>query len=252
MARSSETNRTVLKPLLMRREGSRPEPVSRRWGKLACLLLAVLPLLAHGMLVQPGEADPGLRRVEGQTIFSKELPKADLTFSNDFQYAGSQHLTLYGNAEAEQYLFVHASKGGDIERFYWVQFEHFLPSNSRTYDYSSDHKTKIGTTEFLYDVKTWPEYASMQAEDPQSDGAAVVRLLARHALRFPRRAARVRMFHFPSADRRSELMIIYGEALPLQSDVPVRPDGVALDQESPALAQQFLEHARKDLSVSEK
>lgn len=252
MARSSETNRMVSKALLMRREGSRLQSVSRRWVKLACLLLAALPLVAHGMLVQPGEADPDLRRVEGQTIFSKEFPKADLTFSKDLQYAGSQHLTLYGNAEAEQFLFVHASKGGNVERFYWVQFEHFLPSNSRTYDYSSDHKTKIGTTEFLYDVKTWPEYASMQAEDPQSDGAAVVRLLARHGLRFPRRTVRVRMFHFPSADRRSELMIIYGEALPLQSDVPLRPGGGALDQESPAFAQQFLEHARKDVSISEK
>jgi hypothetical protein len=95
------------------------------------------------MSVQAGGVDPDLRRVEGQTIFSKELPKDDLTFSKDFQYAGSQHLTLYGNAEAEQHLFVHASNDGDLERFYWVQFEHFLPSNSRTYDYSSNHKTKI-------------------------------------------------------------------------------------------------------------
>jgi hypothetical protein len=43
----------------------------------------------------------------------------------------------------------------------------------------------------MYDVKTWPEYASMQAEDPQSDGAAVVRLLACHDLRFPKKTARV-------------------------------------------------------------
>lgn len=201
---------------------------------------------------QPSGAAPDLRRVEGQTIFSKELPKADLTFSKDFQYAESQDVTLYGNAEAEQHLFVHASKDGDVDRFYWVQFEHFLASNSLTYDYSSDHKTKIGTTEFLYDVKTWSKYASMQVEDPQSDGAAIVRLLARHSLRFPEKTVRVRMFHLPSADRRSELMIIYGEALPRESDVPVEPDGVSLDQKSPELAQRFLEHAQRDMHITNK
>lgn len=250
--RSLETNRTVLKPLSCATEGFRTESGSRRWVRLAYLLATVFPLLALGMSVQPGSADLDLRRVEGQTIFSKEFPKADLTFSKDFRYAGSQHLTLYGNAEAEQHIFVDASKGGEVERFYWVQFEHFLASNSRTYDYSSDNKTTIGTTEFMYDVKSWPDYASMQAKDPQSDGAAMVRLLARRDLRFPQKAVRVRMFHFPSADRRSELMIIYGEAVRLQSDVPLRPGGVALDQESPELAQRFLEHARKDVSIEEK
>lgn len=249
MVRLLEPNRTGLKLFLCAREKSWSEPSSRRWVRLVCLLST---LLALGMSAQPGGSGPDLRRVEGQTIFSRELPTAALTFSKDFQYAGSQRLTLYGNAEAEQHLFVHASKDGTVERFYWVQFEHFLASNSRTYDYSSDHKTKLGTTEFLYDVKSWPEYASMQTEDPQSDGAAVVRLLARHNLRLPKETVRVRMFYFPTADRRSELMIIYGEALPIQSDVPLRKGGVALDQESPGLAQRFLEHARKDVSITEK
>jgi len=30
------------------------------------------------------------------------------------------------------------------------------------------------------------------------------------------------MFHLPTNDRRTELMIIYGEALPKNSEVPVR------------------------------
>jgi hypothetical protein len=73
---------------------------------------------------------------------------------------------------------------------------------------------------FIYDVKSWPNYSSMQSEDPHSDGAAVERLLGKHGLAFPQKVVRVRMFHLPSPDRRSELMIIYGEELSENSKFP--------------------------------
>lgn len=136
-----------------------------------------------------------------------------------------------------------------VEKFYWVQFEHFLPTNTRTYDYSPNRTTQIGEMTFIYDVKSWPDYSAMQLEDPQSDGAAVERLLAKHGLSFPKQAARVRMFHLPTPDRRSELMIIYGESLAENSKVPVRENGVELDKESPEAATVFLEHARGDLKI---
>ena len=61
-----------------------------------------------------------------------------------------------------------------------VQLEHFLPTNKMTYDYKFDHSTDLGGLTFIYDVKSFPDYAAMQAEDPRSDGAAMVRLLAQH------------------------------------------------------------------------
>jgi hypothetical protein len=85
--------------------------------------------------------------------------------------------------------------------------------------------------------------------NPASDGAAIERLLEKRHLSFPHRAAHVRMFHSPSADHRSELMIIYGEALPQNSAIPVREKGLNLDTESPALAQLLFEHARQGLIV---
>ena len=33
----------------------------------------------------------------------------------------------------------------------------------------------MGHLQFIYDVKSWPDYAAMQAEDPASDGAAIER-----------------------------------------------------------------------------
>jgi hypothetical protein len=194
-------------------------------------------------------ADVPLREVRGQTIVSKDLPVAELTFGRDFRYIGGQRVNLYGNADAEQHLFVKAGKSGVVECFYWVQFEHFLPTNDRTYDYKPGRTTDIGGVQFIYDVKSWPDYAAMQAEDPASDGAAIARLLAERNLAFPKKAARVRMFHLPTRDRRTELMIIYGEALPERSAVPVREGGVQLDTESPDTARVFLDHARRDLTI---
>lgn len=221
----------------------------RRCAKLKCALFALFLVWVNRLPGQSGDME--LRAVRGQTIVSNELPKADLNFSRDFRYVGGQSVNLYGNALAEQHIFVVASET-NVEKFYLVQFEHFLPTNSRTYDFSSSLQTKIDDLGFVYDVKTWPDYATMQTQDPQSDGAAMVRLLASHHLTLPRQAVRVRMFHLLTTDRRSELMIIYGEALPPHSPVPVREGGVVLDQESPDMAHFYLEHARKDLTIRTK
>jgi hypothetical protein len=197
----------------------------------------------------PAPASAPTRQVRGQTIVSEEMPRATLSFGKDLRHVGGQRVNLYGNAEAEQHLFVKAGSGGAVERFYWVQFEHFFPTNTSTYDYRPDRTTKIDGLQFIYDIKSWPDYAAMQIEDPASDGAAIARLLSQHGLSFPKRAVRVRMFHLPAPDRRTELMIIYGEALPEGSTVPVRKEGVALDTESPDSARTFLDNARKDLSI---
>ena len=54
------------------------------------------------------------------------------------------------------------------------------------------------------------------------------------------------MFHFPDADRRSELMIIYGESLSPSVSVPDAAIRFALD---PGSAQSVVEHVRQGLSI---
>jgi hypothetical protein len=211
-----------------------------------CILVLWVALLTGAL---PHALAQNLRMVHDNTIISPELPKAELTFAPSFHYVGGQQVNLYGMADAEQHLFVAGGKNGVIDAFYWVQFEHRVPSDHHTYDYQLGHTTDIGGLSFVYDVKSWPDYATMQAEDPKSDGAAITRLLAKSNLKFPARAARVRMFHLPTADHRTELMIIYGEALPEDSAVPVRKDGVDIMQESPAFAQKLLADLKSQLTI---
>jgi hypothetical protein len=190
-----------------------------------------------------------VRHVSGGTVFSEESPRVELSVRKGYRFIGTQQVNLYGVAEAEQYVFARQGRDNTVESFYWIQFEHFLPSNDRTYNYGSKNTTQIGNLHFVYNVGSWPDYLTEMAGNSASDGAAVERLLEKRHLSFPHRAAHVRMFHSPSADRRSELMIIYGEALPQNSAVPVREKGLVLDTESPDSAQMLLEHARQGLVI---
>jgi hypothetical protein len=193
-----------------------------------------------------------LRTVQNNTIISPELPKADLTFSPAFRYIGGQQVNLYGMADAEQHLFVKGDHDGVIDAFYWLQFEHRVPGDQHTYNYQLGHTTEIGGLSFVYDVKAWPDYATMQNEDPNSDGAAITRLLAKSNLKFPSRAARVRMFHLPTPDHRTELMIIYGEALSPDVSVPLEKEGIDVTQKVPTLAQKLLADLKSQLTIRPK
>jgi hypothetical protein len=217
------------------------------------LMILSFALLAASLsgLAQPqnAPAKASLRMVHGRTLVSAELPAAELTFGPDFRYVGGQIVNLYGNADAEQHLFVHANSDGLVQRFYWVQFEHFLPTNTHTYNYPADHTVDLGGLGFTYDIKSWPDYAALQIEDPASDGATLARMLSQQHLAFPKAAVRVRMFYLPTPDHRTELMIIYGQALPETSDIPARKDGVDLSKESPAAAERVLEQMKHDLVI---
>ena len=223
-----------------------------------CLSLAISTTLMLAQASPPSipqsapASTTNLRPVHHNTILSPELPKADLTLGPAFRYIGGQQVNLYGMADAEQHLFVRGGNSGVVDAFYWVQFEHRVPGDQHTYDYQLGHTTDIGGWGFVYDVKSWPDYATMQNEDPNSDGAAITRLLAKRNLKFPSRAARVRMFYLPTPDHRTELMIIYGEAVPQDSSVPLRKEGVDLTREAPAFAEKLLADLKAQLTIRQK
>ena len=218
------------------------------------LAVSLTVLFAALALAQNPPLPPVQRHVQNQSLISNELPAADLTFATDFHYVGAQVVQLYAtatevSAEAEQHLFVEPSADGQVKRFYWVQFEHRTPNARYTYDYKLPGTTDIGGLPFLYDVKSFLNFDADLKSDPRSDGAALSNLLAQHHLAFPKNAARVRMFHLPMPDRRTELMIIYAEALPAGSKIPATAEGVRLDEASPESAKLLLAHAKQNLTI---
>jgi hypothetical protein len=210
-----------------------------------CLVLGVATLAYGG----GGTDTSAVRHIKGRTIFSEESPKAKLSIRRELRFIGTQQVNLHGNAEAEQYVFARSGRDNIVEQFYLIQFEHFLPTNHLTYDYASMRTTQIGNLQFNYDVKSFPNLGALLMEDQGSDGQAMEHLLGKQHLVLPHNIVMVRMFHLPSADHRTELMIVYGEALPQNTAVPIREGGVPLDTESPSSAQIYLEHARQGLVI---
>ena len=210
-----------------------------------CLVFAVATL-AYGADRTDTRAG---RHIIGRTIFSDDLPRAKLSIRREARFIGAQRINIHGNSEAEQYVFASSGRDNIIHQFYLIQFEHFLLTNHFTYDYASMRTTQVGELQFNYDVRGFSDLGPLLREDNGSDGQAVERMLEKQRLVLPHNIVMVRMFHLPSADHRTELMILYGEALPQNTTVPVRASGAPLDTESPSSAQIFLEHARQGLAV---
>src|SRR5215469_6176042 len=214
---------------------------------LRCLRVVAALFLAA--IILSAQDTSAARHIKGRAIFSEESPKAQLSIRRGLRFSGTQQVTLHGNAEAEQYVFARSGRNNIVEQFYLIQFEHFLPTNHLSYDYASMRTTQIGHFQFNYDVKSIPNLGALLMEDQGSDGEAMEQLLAKQHLVLPHYTAWVRMFNLPSADHRTELMIVYGEALPQNTAVPARNGVVQLDAESPSSAHMFLEHAREGLIV---
>ncbi|HZC24007.1 MAG TPA: hypothetical protein VE866_11760, partial [Candidatus Binatia bacterium] len=83
----------------------------------------LIVLICSSLAFSQNPDSPGLKRqVNGQTLVSPEVPRAEFNLAREFHYVGGQMVNLYGNAEAEQHIFV-VTKARVVERFYWFQFE---------------------------------------------------------------------------------------------------------------------------------
>src|SRR5438128_2631003 len=108
------------------------------------LLATVISAFASTAFAQSNPTPPITRTVSGQVLKSKDTPAMRLEFDKAFKYVGAQSFVLYDVANAEQHFFVDADKDGRIKRFYWIQFEGYLPANTHTYNYKSTKTVNLG------------------------------------------------------------------------------------------------------------
>lgn len=157
-------------------------------------------------------APPVTRTVSGQVLTSKELPAVQIEFDKAFKYIGAQSFVLYNVANAEQHFFVDADKDGRIKRFYWIQFEGYLPDNTHTYNYNSPKIVNSGGFDFFAD--SYARSLTGNLGRPDSDGNRARAFLA--AKGFKMTGTEViyqRLVHLVDERKRNELMIIYAEDL---------------------------------------
>ena len=213
------------------------------------LLLVVLSTIALPFAVAQDKMPQVARSVKGQVLMSKSLPTVRLTFDKNFKYIGSQDFILYDVARAEQHFFVDADAQGHIKRFYWVQFEGYLPSNTHTYNYKSPKMVNIGGLDFFADtyfvnVKTNPSR-------PDSDGNRMQAFLEGKGYSIVGDDVMLqRLVYMADEGKRNELMIIYMEDLsPLGlTAADLSPSGSAANRRE-ELTKALLERAQKGMKI---
>ncbi|MGZ8843100.1 MAG: hypothetical protein ACXW18_05520 [Pyrinomonadaceae bacterium] len=213
------------------------------------LLLAITAALSHS-LVSAQTNPPITRTVSRQVLTSKATPAVKLEFDKAFKYVGAQSFVLYGVANAEQHFFVDADKDGRMKRFFWVQFEGYLPTNTHSYNYKSPKTINAGGFDFFADV--YPRSLKGDLGRPDSDGNRARAFLSAKGFKMlGTEFMSQRLVHMVDQAKRNELMIIYIEDL---SDTGLTAadlsEGGSARARWPGISQGLLDRALKNMKVS--
>ena len=194
--------------------------------RLKFLAMTLFLSAASGVPAAAQGPQPIAGRVEANRVNHPGAPAVQVQVPAGAVYAGSERFTLYGVADSEIHVFVEADQARRIRRFYWVQFESYLPTRpDARYDYGeSDRRMNL-----------WGEAAWVRpfVADPTrparagSDTERVRAILAGAGYIAPPHMLAVRMVRLLDDPEgtgygRRELRLIYGE--------DSRPSGATVDQ----------------------
>jgi hypothetical protein len=213
-------------------------------------LLIIAAALSLSLLASAQTNPPITRTVSGRVLTSKDTPAVRLEFDKAFKYVGAQSFVLYDVANAEQHFFVDADKDGRMKRFFWVQFEGYLPTNTHSYNYKSPRIVNAGGFDFFAD--DYPRSLKGDLGRPDSDGnRARAFLTAKGFKMIGTEFISQRLVHMVDQAKRNELMIIYIEDL---SDTGLTAadlsEGGSARARWPEISQGLLDRALKNMKVS--
>jgi len=187
--------------------------MTKQWILLRIPLAGVLALgpIVRGQSKPESTTQPA-RTVSGQVLKSTVNPAVRLEFDKAFKYVGTQSFILYEVAHAEQFFFVEADKEGRVKRFFWIQFEGYLPTNTYSYKYKLTEVVNADGFDFIADA--YPRSLKGDLGRPDSDGNRARTFLAGKGFRMAgTEIISQRLVHLVDAEKRNELMIIYTEDL---------------------------------------
>jgi len=188
------------------------------------------------------------RKIEGNVITSERDPSVRITLPKSAQYVGAVRWVLYDIADCELHAFVEPDAQKNVERLYWVQFEGYLASKPDLHhQYDSPRHVTIGGLDFYVD--TWVRANNAEIQKG-SDREHIEALIARKGYHMPSGMMYVRLVHLLDAEKRKELMIIYGEHLAPRgfSAAELGEGGKAFDH-WPAIEKQLIGRAEKKIRI---
>ena len=151
------------------------------------------------------------RRLQGNMIISMHDPKVLIRLPESVHYVGADRWVLYGIADCELHAFVQADEQKNVQELYWVQFEGYIPTRPDLHHkYDSPQHTTIEDMDFYVD--TWPR-SNEEKTEPGSDREHIDALIRGKGYKIPANMMYVRLVNLLDAEKRKELMTIYGEDL---------------------------------------
>jgi hypothetical protein len=172
-------------------------------------LLLILPTaLLPGILLRAQDKAPE-RKVQGNVVVSEKDPAIRIELPRQVSYVGGERWILFTVADCEIHVFVEANAQKNVQRFYWIQFEGFLPSKPELqHKNPTDPIAKLNGIDFF--VKAGVR-SNDQVAKAGSDLERVQNLIQAKGYKMPAGMMSVRLVHLLDDQRRKELMIIYGE-----------------------------------------
>jgi hypothetical protein len=212
---------------------------------VSCFVLACVGIVAQDKT----QSQLPERSVRGNVIISNREPEIRIELPDSVMYVGADRWILYDIADCELHAFVESDNQKNVRRLYWVQFEGYLrskPELKHTYD--SPQHAQIGGLDFFVDTWVRPEDA---ATEPGSDLEHIEGLIHGKGYRMPAGMMYVRLVHLLNAEKRKELMIIYGEDLASTgyTATELSKGGKAYER-WPILKQRLIERAEQKVTLS--
>lgn len=174
------------------------------------LVIAILLASFAAHANTPKETLKPLRTVNATTVTSTQDPAVRVTLPKEARYVGADRWILYDVADCEIHLFVEADADKNVKRWYWIQFEGYIPSKPDLKYRPKDTRIEtIGGLDFQVRARFGP---STDTPQPNSDSERVMQLLRGNGYKLPPHMMNVRFIHFFD-QMRKELMIIVTEDL---------------------------------------
>jgi hypothetical protein len=177
--------------------------------------MRTLAFVLAACLAATANAAPPEKIVSASSITSKDNPQLRITVPRAAKYVGADRWNLYDVADCEIHVFVEADKDRRVKRFYWIQFEAYLPEfPDYHYDYPSPPNTpmRFWNRDFQVRARFGP---TAEPAKQGSDLERVRQLIAKAGYTLPAHMMNVRLVHLGPKDAaglvRSEMILFYNE-----------------------------------------
>jgi hypothetical protein len=151
------------------------------------------------------------RTVRANVLESARDPAVIIELPKQVRYVGAERWILYDVADCELHIFVEADEQKNVKRFFWIQFEGYVPSRPELkYTPSSTPTVTMAGMDFHVRARFGP---TTETPKPGSELERVMPLLRNNGYKLPPDMMNARFIHYLDKQMRQELMIIYAEDL---------------------------------------